>query len=66
MLADLERNPKAYPFKTGKLAEARAYHIAYRGATWRAIFIVDDDFAEVTVLAFGPHDPAYAQAERRI
>jgi hypothetical protein len=66
MLDELERNPKAYPLKTGKLAEARAYHIEYRGPTWRAIFIVDDEFSEFIVLSFGPHDPAYAEAERRI
>lgn len=66
MRDDLQRDPNAYPLKKGKLAEARAYHIEYRGATWRAVFIVDDDLAEVRVISFGPHDQAYAQAERRI
>ena len=58
--------PKAYPLKKSKLAEARAYHIENRGASWRAVFIVDDDFAEVRVISFGPDDQAYAQAEHRI
>jgi hypothetical protein len=66
MLEDLEWRPKDYPTKSGPLSEARADHIEYRGASWRAIFLVDDDFAEVALIAFGPRDTAYAQAERRI
>jgi len=66
MIADLESDPKSYPKKRDKLAEARAYSLQYRGATWRAIFLVEDDFSEVFVASFAPHDEAYNQAEQRL
>ncbi len=65
IIEDLGWHPKAYPKKSGALSEARAYHIEYRGDTWRALSLIDDDFAEVALIAFGPQDTAYVQAERR-
>jgi len=42
MIADLESDPKSYPKKRDKLAEARAYSLKrplkYRGTTWRTLF----------------------------
>lgn len=65
LIDELETNPKQFPPKTGKLAGARAADVLYRGATWRVIFDVDDDYLEVTILAIAPHDVAYREAERR-
>ena len=65
LIDELEINPKQFPLKTGKLAATRAAEVFYRGATWRVVFEVDDDYLEVMILAIGPHDVAYRAAERR-
>lgn len=65
LLDELETNPKQYPRKHDELAGARAAEVIWRGATWRVVFDIDDDFLEVFVLAIGPHDEAYRDAARR-
>lgn len=66
MIEDLESHPKSFPKKQGRLADARAYRLRYRGAAWRAVYLVIDELQEVEVLSLAPHDEAYAQAERRV
>ena len=65
LIDQLETNPKQFPPKTGKLAGTRAAEVFYREDTWRLIFDLDDEYLEVTILAIGPHDVAYRQAQRR-
>jgi len=66
MIEELERDPKRFPKKSGKLADARAYALRHRGISWRAVFLVHEERREVEVLSLAPHDEAYAQAERRV
>jgi mRNA-degrading endonuclease RelE of RelBE toxin-antitoxin system len=66
LIAALELDPYQFPEKHGgRLADARAADLAYRGRTWRAVYDVDDDFHEVYILAIGEHSAAYDDAERR-
>jgi mRNA-degrading endonuclease RelE of RelBE toxin-antitoxin system len=66
LLAALQRDPKAFPKKSGPLHAARAAKLRFRGAAWRAVFTVDEVRRIVKVWSLGPHDRAYAQAERRL
>lgn len=66
LFADLERNPKQFPLKKGKLQGHRAATLRFnKTVVWRCVFIVDDAEAVVRVRTLGPHDEAYAKAERR-
>ena len=47
-------------------AGGRAANLRFRGAAWRLVFTLDDECRIVTVLALGPHDRAYTEAERRL
>jgi hypothetical protein len=60
-------NPKQYPKKSGKLKTARAAEIIYAdGIVWRAVFTLNEKARTARVISLGPHDEAYADAERRI
>lgn len=66
LITALRTDPKQFPKKKGKLKERRAASIKFAdGVAWRAVFSVDDATGIVRVLALGPHDEAYAKAERR-
>jgi mRNA-degrading endonuclease RelE of RelBE toxin-antitoxin system len=66
VIAKLKDDPKQFGKKRGKLSAFRSVPLRFnRTAAWRAVFLVDDDEMIVYVIAFGPHDAAYAQAERR-
>jgi hypothetical protein len=63
----LATNPKQFEKKRGKLKDCRAVDVTFRdGVVWRAVFVVDESARDVKVLAFGPHDGAYADAMRRL
>ncbi len=67
LVASLKHDPKQYPKKSGKLADARAASLRYRGrASWRAVFRLDEADRSVLVLSLGPHDDAYDAAKRRM
>jgi mRNA-degrading endonuclease RelE of RelBE toxin-antitoxin system len=67
LVAELQRDPKQFPKKSGKLANARAASLRYRGReSWRAVFRLDEAKRVVFVMSLGPHDAAYAAAERRM
>jgi mRNA-degrading endonuclease RelE of RelBE toxin-antitoxin system len=67
LVAELKRDPKQFPKKSGKLANARAASLRYRGReSWRAVFRLDEANRTVFVMSLGPHDDAYADAERRM
>jgi mRNA-degrading endonuclease RelE of RelBE toxin-antitoxin system len=66
LLRALETNPKQFPKKHGKLGTVRAADVRFRdGVVWRAVFSLDEATRTVLVQALGPHDTAYADAERR-
>ncbi len=62
----LRRDPKVFPKKSGPLRAARAAKLRFRGTAWRAVFTLDEATRTVTILSLGPHDRAYAEAERRL
>jgi hypothetical protein len=66
LLAALQRDPKAFPKKSGPLHAARAAKLRFHGAAWRAVFTLDEARRTVKVWSLGPHDRAYAEAERRL
>ena len=66
VLAALQHDPKRFPKKSGPLRDARAAKLRFRGAAWRLVFTLDEERRAVKVLALGPHDRAYAEAERRL
>ena len=67
LINELESNPKRYPKKQGKLKSARSAPLRYsKAVTWRAVFTVDEVARVVLVIALGPHDQAYDEAEHRI
>jgi hypothetical protein len=67
LIADLETDPKQFAKKQGKLKAARAATLIYAdGIVWRAVFVLDEKMQRVRVIALGPHDEAYKDAERRI
>lgn len=49
--------------KRGKLADVRAYNIKADNVAYRLVYRVQADV--VLFIAIGPHDEAYARAERR-
>ncbi len=57
---------KAGEPKRGDLAGVFAHGVSDQGTAYRLIYTIDDDRRLVTFIAFGPHDPAYARAKRRI
>ena len=59
-------NPKQFPKKMGKLRNARAAPLRQGKVTFRAVFVLDENAREVILVAFAPHDEAYAQAARRL
>jgi hypothetical protein len=64
---ELRSNPKQFPKKSGRLKNARAAPLRYRGRhSWRAVFVLDECAREVFVLSLGPHDHAYEAAVRRV
>lgn len=65
LLAALQRDPKAFPKKSGPLHAARAAKLRFRGAAWRAVYS-RRRAPIVKVWSLAPHDRAYAQAERRL
>lgn len=66
LIAHLENNPYGFPKKLGKLRDAYAAPLKFANVTWRAVFLVDDRERRVEVVGLGPHDQAYADAERRV
>jgi mRNA-degrading endonuclease RelE of RelBE toxin-antitoxin system len=67
LISELEIDPKRYPKKQGKLKSARAAPLRYsKAVTWRAVYTVDDVARVVLMIALGPHDQAYHEAEHRI
>jgi mRNA-degrading endonuclease RelE of RelBE toxin-antitoxin system len=66
LFATLRRDPKTFPKKSGPLRVARAANLRFRGAAWRLVFTLDEECRIVTVLALGPHDRAYTEAQRRL
>ncbi len=67
LITALENQPKQFEKKRGKLKDARAAEVQFSdGVAWRAVFLIDEDRRVVRVLALGPHDTAYADAQRRI
>lgn len=66
LVAELKRDPKQFPKKSGKLANARAASLRYRGReSWRAVFRLDEAERSVYVMSLAPHDDAYDAAKRR-
>ena len=64
--ASREVDPKQYPKKRGKLKDARAAALTFRGGVaWRAVFTISDQTRTVRVIALEPHDDAYRNAKRR-
>ena len=62
----LEGEPGQFPKKLGKLAACRAAPVRYnKTAVWRCVFTIDEDAHVVRIVALGPHDEAYRDAERR-
>src|SRR5580658_1475727 len=62
----LEIEPKRFPKKRGRLRDARAAELLFAdGIAWRAVFTVSESTRTVRILAVGPHDRAYEEAERR-
>ena len=49
--------------KKGKLAHARAYNLKVKNVAYRLVYTIEQDV--VRFIAIGPHDEAYARAERR-
>lgn len=66
LLAALRHDPKRFPKKSGSLQTARAAKLRFRGTAWRAVFTLDEERRIVKVWSLGPHDRAYAEAERRL
>jgi hypothetical protein len=67
LISRLERDPKRFAKKQGRLRRARAADIRFAdGAVWRAVFVLDESTRRVFVCALAPHDVAYNEAERRI
>jgi len=67
LITALENHPKKFEKKRGKLKDTRAAEVQFSdGVAWRAVFLIDEDRRAVRVLALGPHDAAYADAQRRI
>ncbi|MGH2516617.1 MAG: type II toxin-antitoxin system RelE/ParE family toxin [Ktedonobacterales bacterium] len=50
--------------KKGKLAAVRAYDLKVKNVAYRLNYAIEGDV--VRFIAIGPHDEAYARAERRI
>jgi mRNA-degrading endonuclease RelE of RelBE toxin-antitoxin system len=66
LIAELQRNPKQFPKKSGQLRTLRAASLRYREtAAWRLVFQVDEHLREVYIVSVGPHDEAYEVAVRR-
>jgi mRNA-degrading endonuclease RelE of RelBE toxin-antitoxin system len=66
LVAELRRDPKRFPKKSGVLSGVRAAPLRFRGRAWRAVFRVDERHREVHVVSIGPHDAAYQAASRRL
>lgn len=49
--------------KKGKIANCRAYNLKVQNVAYRMVYRVQGDVVEF--IAIGPHDEAYAKAERR-
>lgn len=65
VLLELERDPKQFEKKSGKLAKMRAVELRYRNAVWRLVFTLDEKECVVICIALDKHDEAYRSAERR-
>lgn len=50
--------------KKGKLAHLRAYNLKVKNVAYRLVYAIEGDVVEF--IAIGPHDEAYARAERRV
>ena len=61
----LRANPKQFPKKHGKLADARSADLKFENVTYRAVFTLDEAARIVYVLSLDPHDVAYKKAVRR-
>jgi mRNA-degrading endonuclease RelE of RelBE toxin-antitoxin system len=66
LIEQLERDPKVYPKKKGRLKKARAAALAVGRNVWRAVFTIDEKARTVLILAINEHDAAYNEAMRRI
>jgi mRNA-degrading endonuclease RelE of RelBE toxin-antitoxin system len=66
LVESLKRNPLQFPTKRGKLKNARAANVRFGSNSWRLVFVVSIAERRVRVLSVGPHDAAYARAQRRI
>jgi mRNA-degrading endonuclease RelE of RelBE toxin-antitoxin system len=66
LILELERDPKQFPKKTGKLAAVRAAPLRYRDAAWRVVFTLNEREKVVVVIALDKHDEAYRDAGRRV
>jgi mRNA-degrading endonuclease RelE of RelBE toxin-antitoxin system len=64
VIAELERDPKQFEKKFGKLAGIRAAPLRYRNAPWRMPFLIDERTRIVTVITIDKHDAAYRAASR--
>lgn len=62
----LKANPKRYATKVGKLKDARAAKLRYRGDQWRAIFVIDEDTRTVRWFGLGKRADVYEKTERRL
>jgi hypothetical protein len=67
LVSALAADPKQFPKKQGRLKSCRAAEVVFQnGTVWRAVFTLDDAAKTVKVLALGPHDAAYRDAEGRV
>ncbi|HTV74789.1 MAG TPA: hypothetical protein VME66_13920 [Candidatus Acidoferrales bacterium] len=66
LILELEREPKQFPKKTGKLSAMRAASLRYHTTAWRLVFVLDERQKLVIVIAFDRHDEAYRDAARRV
>jgi len=66
LIDQLQRDPKVYPKKKGRLKKTRAAALTVGGNVWRCVFTIDENARTVLILAMSEHDVAYNQATRRI
>jgi hypothetical protein len=67
LIDHIRQNPKQFPKKQGALRDLRAADVIFAdGMVWRAVYTLDEATRTVRVVALGPHDAAYRDAERRL